>query len=140
MTQDSMGHEGDPRWWNEVGAAITVADAKGRIVAMNRRAEEVFASDGGRALIGSDVFGCHPEPARSLLGEMYANQRPHHYTIRKLGQTKIIHQLPIFEDGRFAGFVEISIPIPDRLPHFDRDRARTADGDPPTASAEQTPA
>lgn len=34
---------------------------------------------------------------------------------------KIIHQIPWTRNGVFAGFVEISIPIPDDLPHFDRD-------------------
>jgi hypothetical protein len=29
--------------------------------------------------------------------------------------------MPWFEGGTFGGFVEISIPIPDDLPHFDRD-------------------
>jgi hypothetical protein len=28
--------------------------------------------------------------------------------------------LPWFKHGQFAGVVEISIPIPDDLPHFDR--------------------
>ena len=26
-----------------------------------------------------------------------------------------------YQDGKFAGVVELSIPIPDKLPHFDRD-------------------
>jgi hypothetical protein len=29
--------------------------------------------------------------------------------------------MPWYQDGKFAGIVEISIPIPDDLPHFDRD-------------------
>ena len=28
--------------------------------------------------------------------------------------------MPWFEGGVFAGFVEISVPIPDDLPHFER--------------------
>lgn len=141
MSADSMQQTNDLWWWSELGAAITVADSSGRIVAMNRRAEEVFAAEGGRTLIGSDVFDCHPEPARSLLREMYASQRPHHYTIRKLGQTRIIHQLPVYQNDQFAGFVEISIPIPDRLPHFDRDTSRSteAGAGSSTASAGRTP-
>lgn len=110
-----------PRWQDELGAAITVADETGRIVAINRRAAETLAAEGGRALLGSDVFACHPEPARALLREMYAEHRAHHYTINRQGQKKIIHQMPVFTDGEFRGFVEISIPIPDEIPHFDRD-------------------
>lgn len=120
MTDRELDHPEPICWQEELGAAITVADETGRIVAMNRRAAETFAAEGGRALLGSDVFACHPEPARSLLREMYAERRANHYTISKQGQRKIIHQMPVFEGGVFRGFVEISIPIPAELPHFDR--------------------
>ena len=104
-----------------VPVAITVTDADGTIVAMNARACESFADAGGAALVGASVFACHPEPALARTRELYGRQQPNHYTIRKHGQRKIIHQLPWLRDGAFAGFVEISIPIPDELPHFDRD-------------------
>lgn len=107
-------------WWEDVGAAVTVADATGRIVAMNRRAAETFVAEGGHALLGSDVFACHPEPARSLLRELYAERRANHYTISTRGQHKIIHQMPFYSGSEFAGFVEISIPLPPELPHFER--------------------
>lgn len=110
-----------PDWVEELKAAVTVTDADGAIVAMNRRACETFEKDGGAALVGSSVFACHPEPARTRTLELYARREPNHYTIAKNGQKKIIHQLPLFRDGAFAGFVELSIPIPDELPHFNRD-------------------
>jgi len=108
-------------WTEELLSAVTVTNADGTIVEMNARSRETFANDGGGALIGQSVFGCHPEPALSKTRELYARQLPNHYTIRKNGQKKIIHQLPWYRDGAFAGFVEVSIPIPDTLPHFDRD-------------------
>lgn len=108
-------------WVRGVKVAITVTDADGTITEMNPRSIETFASDGGAALVGRSVFDCHPEPARTQTLALYAERRPNSYTIRKGGQRKIIHQLPWFEDGAFAGFVELSIPIPDELPHFDRD-------------------
>ena len=108
-------------WWKGLPVAVTVTAADGTIIDMNARALETFAADGGAALIGQSVFACHPEPARSTTRELYARQAPNHYTIRKNGQKKAIHQLPWFENGVFAGFVEISIPIPRELPHFDRD-------------------
>jgi PAS domain-containing protein len=113
-----------PNWPDALPAAVTVTAADGTILEMNARAREAFAADGGAALVGTSVFACHPEPARSKAEALYATQRPNHYTIRKNGQRKIIHQLPWFENGVFAGVVEISIPIPDELPHFDRDAAR----------------
>lgn len=107
-------------WIEEFPAAVTVTDADGMIVAMNKRSKEAFAKDGGGALIGQSVFACHPEPALTKTRELYARREPNHYTIRKNGQKKIIHQIPWYRDGKFAGFVELSIPIPDDLPHFDR--------------------
>jgi transcriptional regulator with PAS, ATPase and Fis domain len=100
---------------------VTVTAADGTIVAMNRRACETFEKDGGAALVGKSVFDCHPEPARTKTRELYERRAPNHYTIQKNGLKKIIHQLPWHQDGAFAGFVEISIPIPGEMPHFERD-------------------
>ena len=111
----------EAEWAEGLPVAITVTDAEGKIVAMNARSKESFAKDGGGALIGASVFACHPEPALTKTLELYRRRTPNHYTIRKQGQRKIIHQIPWTEEGRFAGYVEISIPIPDDLPHFDRD-------------------
>ncbi|MBI4915245.1 MAG: diguanylate cyclase [Acidobacteria bacterium] len=107
-------------WTDELRAAITVTDDEGTIIGLNARAIETFAADGGAALIGSSVFDCHPEPARTRTVELYERQQPNHYTIAKNGQRKMIHQMPWYRDGVFAGIVELSVPIPDELPHFDR--------------------
>lgn len=112
---------GPERWWEEIGMAVTVTDAGGTIAAMNARSVATFAADGGAALIGASVLDCHPEPARSELARLFAERAANHYTISRGGQRKVIHQLPWFRDGEFAGMVELSIPIPDELPHFDRD-------------------
>ncbi|HOC44046.1 MAG TPA: hypothetical protein PKJ99_13600 [Thermoanaerobaculales bacterium] len=109
-----------PSWVDEIDMAVTVTDARGRIIAMNRKSVATFAADGGAALVGTDVLDCHPEPARSLLAGMFATQSANHYTISKGGQRKAIHQLPWYRDGVFAGFVELAIPIGNHLPHFDR--------------------
>ena len=111
----------DLSWVEQLGASVTVTDAAGTIVAMNASSRAGFAADGGAALVGTSVFSCHPEPALTELRRLYETREPNHYTIRKGDRKKIIHQLPWYREGRFAGFVEISIPIPDELPHFDRD-------------------
>jgi hypothetical protein len=108
-------------WVEGLPVSITVTDADGTIVVMNGRSRETFAADGGGALVGTSVFTCHPEPSLTKIRELYAGRAASHYTIRKAGQKKIIHQIPWSNGGAFAGFVEISIPIPDELPHFDRD-------------------
>ena len=110
----------NPIWIEGLPVAVTVTSSDGTIVAMNERSRETFAADGGGALIGQSVFDCHPEPAPRQDAALYAGRQPNHYTIRKNGQKKIIHQVPWFTGGVFGGFVEISIPIPDEMPHFDR--------------------
>jgi transcriptional regulator with PAS, ATPase and Fis domain len=109
-----------PSWVEEFPASITVASADGTVTYLNRQARETFKEEGGASLVGTSLFNCHPEPAQSRLREMYARKEPNHYTISKKGQKKIIHQIPWFENGAFAGFVEISIIIPEVLHHFDR--------------------
>lgn len=42
------------------------------------------------------------------------------YTITKAGQRKMIYQTPWRADGHIAGMVEISMVIPDEMPHYDR--------------------
>ncbi len=109
------------KWTKEFPAAITVCDSDGRIRELNERAAEVFAADGGRKLIGRNVLDCHPEPARTKLDGMLKDGRSNVYTIRKNGKKKLILQSPWYRKGRYSGFVEISIEIPEVMPHFDRD-------------------
>lgn len=108
-------------WIREFPAAITVCDAAGTILEMNERALAAFASDGGAALIGTNVLACHPEPARAKLAGMLASGQRNAYTIEKQGVRKMVYQSPWYEHGRYAGFVELSLEIPAELPHFARE-------------------
>ena len=98
--------------------AITVTDHSGKIIEMNDQAIKLFAKDGGKELIGKDVFECHPEPARKKLAEMTAGETINCYTIEKNGIKKMIYQAPWYQDQEFKGFVELSFEIPFDLPHF----------------------
>ena len=110
----------EPAWIPHFPAAITVCDPHGIILAMNVRACESFAEDGGAALIGTNVLDCHPEPARSKLAALLEARTSNVYTIEKGGKRKLIYQSPWYEAGKYAGFVELSLPIPDTMPHFVR--------------------
>ena len=110
-----------PDWVREFAGAVTVCDTEGRILEMNGKAEEVFAADGGAALVGKNVLDCHPEPARSKLAAMLREGRTNVYTITKNGKKKLIFQAPWFRGGAYAGFIELALEIPDPLPHFNRD-------------------
>ncbi len=107
-------------WLKEINAAVTICDNNGIIVYMNEKSVQVFENDGGKKLIGSNLFGCHPEPALTKLKEMMADGSTNVYTIEKNGNKKIIYQTPWFNENTFGGFVEISFNIPDEIPHFMR--------------------
>jgi transcriptional regulator with PAS, ATPase and Fis domain len=104
----------------ELHVAVTVCDSEGIILFMNDRAGETFGKYGGRELLGSNVLDCHPEPSRSKLAGMLQSGHSHCYTIEKKGVKKLIYQGPWHEDGVNKGFVELSIVMPDTMPHYVR--------------------
>lgn len=108
-------------WVDELPASVTVCDRTGVITEMNDRACATFAEDGGSSLIGRNVLDCHPEPARTQLAELLQSGRSNCYTIEKGGKRKLIFQSPWYEKGEYSGLVEISIPLPENMPHFVRD-------------------
>jgi hypothetical protein len=107
-------------WIKEFPSAVTVCDKDGMLLEMNDKAAQGYAKDGGRALIGSNVLDCHPEPARSKTRALLASGEKNIYTIEKNGVRKLIYQSPWFIEGRYAGFVELSLEIPWEMPHFIR--------------------
>jgi len=108
-------------WVQEFPGAITVCDPKGIILEMNDQAVKTFAAQGGAALIGTNLLDCHPEPARSKLKQLLETQHTNVYTIEKKGLKKLIYQAPWYWQGRYSGFVEISLELPAILPHFIRE-------------------
>lgn len=107
-------------WIKGLPCAFTVCDKTGIVIDMNVNAEKIFESDGGRALIGTNLIDCHPEPSRTKLKDMLAGEVTNTYTIEKNGKKKIIHQTPWYDNGEYKGFVEISFELPDNMPHFIR--------------------
>jgi PAS domain-containing protein len=110
----------DHIWIKSFPGAITVCDTEGVILEMNDKAIDMFKEDGGENLKGTNLLNCHPETARSQLEEMLRTQRQNIYTIEKHGVKKLIYQTPWYDNGRYSGFVELSLPIPFILPHFIR--------------------
>ena len=109
------------QWVQSFSGAITVCDVNGIILEMNDASAEVFEKYGGATMIGKNLFDCHSPASREKLQKMIANQQENVYTIGKKGQKKLIYQHPWYQNGEFAGFVEISLPLPEEIPHFDRD-------------------
>jgi hypothetical protein len=109
------------QWVREFPAVITVCDCNGVLLAMNEKAVSIYEEEGGAALIGTNLLDCHPEPSRTQVMEMLKSGSTNVYTIQKKGIKKLIFQSPWFIDGRYSGFVELSFPIPEVTPHFNRD-------------------
>jgi transcriptional regulator with PAS, ATPase and Fis domain len=107
-------------WIKEFPAAVIVCDAEGVILEMNDKAAKTFESDGGYALIGKNMLDCHPGLARTKTEQLLAAKEKNVYTIEKKGVKKLIYQSPWYKDGKYAGFVELSLEIPFELPHFVR--------------------
>lgn len=107
-------------WIEDFPSAVTVTDAEGIIIAMNRAAIKSFEADGGADLIGRSVLDCHPEPARTKLADLLAGRKLNVYTIEKHGIKKLIYQSPWYVEGRFGGIVELTIELPEAMPHFIR--------------------
>ncbi|MBI5403465.1 MAG: PAS domain-containing protein [Ignavibacteriae bacterium] len=107
-------------WIKEFNGAVTLCNTEGTITYMNNKALKTFENDGGDRLIGTNVLDCHPEPSKSVLKDLMMNQKSNVYTIEKNSVKKLIYQSPVFTDGKYSGFVEISLEIPIELPNFIR--------------------
>ncbi|KAF5037314.1 hypothetical protein DSECCO2_565900 [anaerobic digester metagenome] len=108
------------KWYDELPFAITVSDKEGNIIYMNNRSADTFEKYGGHALLGKSLFGCHPQQATDKIMEMLQSHETNAYTIEKNGLKKLIYQSPWYENGEFAGLIELSLVLPENMPHFVR--------------------
>jgi transcriptional regulator with PAS, ATPase and Fis domain len=107
-------------WLDGIAVAATVCDRRGVCLYLNRQAAEMFAKTGGRGLVGKNLLDCHEDPARSRFAAQLESPTRNTYTIEKDGVRKIIHQVPWYAEGAFAGVVELSFELPAEMPHFVR--------------------
>ena len=110
-----------PSWAEEMNCAVTVCDAEGVILYMNSRSRETYAKHGN--LIGKNLLGCHNERSRGIIEHLLETGGQNVYTIEKHGVRKLIYQSAWKEDGKVMGLCEISIVLPDEIPHYRRDSA-----------------
>jgi hypothetical protein len=110
-----------PSWIKEFPGAVVVCDTRGIILDLNDQAEELYRNEGGSRLLGTNVLDCHPEPSRSKLAGMLETPRLHVYTTEKKERHRLIYQTPWYQEGRYAGYIEMILDIPAELPHFIRD-------------------
>lgn len=100
------------------GVAITICDKDGKILDMNTTSANVNSH--GQKIIGNNLFNCHPPHAAAILKDLLENEKLNAYTIEKNGIKKIIYQVPWYENGKFGGLIELSMPIPFDMPHYVR--------------------
>lgn len=107
------------KWAEGMNCAVTVCDAEGVVLYMNRKARETFAKSGD--MRGRSLIPCHSERSQAIIADMLATGNSNCYTIEKGELHKMIYQTPWRnEKGEIAGLVEISMPIPPHLPHYIR--------------------
>lgn len=111
-------------YFEEVDVAVTVCAKDGTILDMNGKSRKTNLRPGQESILGQNVLDCHPEPARSLLENMLRNPRTNVYTVEKGGLKKLIFQTPWYDEGEYAGFMELSMVLPENIPHRVRKPAR----------------
>ena len=107
-------------WVREFAGAVTVCDPEGIILEMNDRSERMFQDQGGRRLLGTNLLDCHPDQARAKLRQLMEQRLTNVYIVEKNGIKKMIYQAPWYSDGQYQGFVEISVELPEAIPHYIR--------------------
>lgn len=105
-------------WAKEMNCAVTVCNTKGDIIFMNEKACNTFAKHGD--LIGKNLRDCHSERSWAIIEELLATGGKNVYTIEKNGVHKVIYQTAWKENGVVGGLVEISMEVPEEMPHYVR--------------------
>jgi transcriptional regulator with PAS, ATPase and Fis domain len=109
-----------PDWAKEMNCAVTVCDADCNIIYMNSKSRATFAKRGD--LIGKNLLDCHNERSQQIIRHLLDTGGYNCYTIQKGGLRKMIYQTAWRdEQGAVAGLVEISMVIPEDMPHYIRD-------------------
>lgn len=105
-------------WAEQMNCAVTVCDKEGVIIFMNEKARITFAKHGD--MIGKNLMPCHSDRSKAIIKELIETGRSNSYTIHKNGVKKMIYQTPWRVEGEVAGLVEISMEIPEDMPHYER--------------------
>lgn len=101
--------------------AVTVCDTECVIVYQNEKSVAVNGD-----MLGRCMLSCHNDRSRGIINRILSEGTPNSYTISKKGQRKLIHQTPWYKDAAYgsgktiAGIIELSIVIPEQMPHYDR--------------------
>ena len=106
-------------WAEDMNCAVTVCDKSGIIIFMNQKSRDTFSKN-GESMVGHSMIPCHNEHSQAKIREMLEQGTSNCYTIEKNGVKKMIYQTPWRENGVVMGLVEISMVIPEEMPHYIR--------------------
>lgn len=110
-----------PQWAFGMDCAVTVVDTDCRIIYMNERSRITFANRGGGDLIGRNIMDYHNERSRGIIRRLLSEGGSNAYSIWKEGVKKMIYQTVWRKpDGSPGGLVELSMIIPEEMPHYIR--------------------
>lgn len=110
-----------PEWAFGMDCAVTVVDTDCRIIFMNERSRQTFAARGGGDLIGHNIMDYHNDRSKGIIQRLLTEGGSNTYTISKEGKRKLIYQTIWRKaDGSTGGLVELSIIIPEEMPHYIR--------------------
>ena len=111
----------DKAWCDNFAGGVTVCNPEGIIIYMNSKACQIWSKDGGQKLLGKNLLDCHPQPSRDMLEQMLQKQTSNCYSIEKNGVKKLIYQSPVYDENKnYAGFVELTLELPNDMKHFIR--------------------
>lgn len=108
-------------WAAQLPVSITVCDKQGIITYVNEKSRKTFSSDTTGELVGKNLKDCHSPESTAKLFHLIDTQISNIYTIEKKGKKKMIVQIPWYTQNEVSGLVELSIDLPDDIPHFIRD-------------------
>jgi transcriptional regulator with PAS, ATPase and Fis domain len=111
----------NPDWTKEFPGMISVCDENGKIMALNDQEAEFFKDQGGMELVGTSLYDCHKEKSVKMIKAMVKSQEKRVYIAEENGQRELVIQSPWFQDGNFAGLVEISVELHGEIPLIKRD-------------------
>jgi len=108
-------------WENYFSGSVIVCDKELNIIYLNEKAKMLFNEEERNKAVGRNLLDCHNEESNKKILEIRITLKPNIYTIEKAGIKKLIYQSPLMKDKEFNGIVELSLEIPDVIPHFKRD-------------------
>ena len=104
-------------WIDEFPGMISVCDKDGKILVMNNKIADYFASTGGKDLIGSNIYDCHSPKSAAMIKQMISHPKTRVYTTEEDGQKELVIHAPWYQNGEFSGLVEITVQFEGEIPH-----------------------